>query len=94
LFLKAIYNAFFLCGLGDALTTGFGLLLGFSETRVLFVPFLATLIFWGALWITESLPSPNIVRVVIQYFLFAVAFSPVASNLMVLLGVHSLTLLG
>lgn len=89
-----VYRLLFLCGLGDALSTSLGLSLGFVETRFFFVPFLATAILAGAVWFIQFLGGLKFVREGIQFGLVLVAFSGLANNLMVILGVHSLSLLG
>ena len=76
-------SAFFLAGLGDALTTGGALLLGFSEHNPFFVPFLATLIFLGAARFVDwrRLEVPGWFRVGVKGCLLVLAFSPVVWNL-------------
>ena len=80
-------SAFFLAGLGDVLTTSVGLLLGFQETNPFFIPFLSTLIFLLVARFVDSkrLTSPRWIRTGIKGCLLIVAFSPVWSNLGVML---------
>lgn len=89
-----VYLLLLLCGLGDALTTFVGLSVGLGfETRVLgVVPFLSTLIFSGAVWVIRLLPGYDSVKDAVCFFLVLIAFSGAANNLLVLLGVQSLTL--
>ena len=91
----SFFGVLFLCGLCDALTTGVGLLSGFSETRVLLfsfwaAPFLSTILFWGVSYLVLRWPVMG--KKWFFYGLFIVALIPVINNLMVISGVGSLSL--
>ena len=83
----APYIMVFLCGLGDALTTFIGLSVGFAESRVLFVPFLAAAVFFAVLVCVDLIPlvvRPD-VKELVRAGLVLVALSPIINNLYMLL---------
>ncbi len=78
-----LYCIVFLCGLGDALTTAYGLDIGLVETRLLFVPFLSTLILFLGLWFLDwrKLKVPDAVRATLKGGLVFVSLYPILNNL-------------
>jgi len=83
----APYIMVFLCGLGDALTTFIGLSVGFAESRVLFVPFLAAAVFFAALVCIDLIPleARLDIKNLVRAGVVLVAFSPIINNLYMLL---------
>jgi len=76
-----VYLLLFVGGLGDLVTTLYGLSIGLVETRPLF-PFAATTIFCACVWLInrEWLQAPQKLKNIAKELFVAVAFSPVLWN--------------
>jgi hypothetical protein len=88
--LKASWQPYFLVflfGVGDVVTTSIGLSLGLQETRMFFVPFLSTAIFFLAILLERRIPLRGVrpdIRELFLGCLALVALSPVINNIQVI----------
>lgn len=78
--MRKAYLLLWIAGLLDAETTILGLNLGYTETRLLFIPFLATAILAAAVYAVAKFPSPSALKFGVTGFLVSFAYSGAAWN--------------